>query len=91
MFSQNQEKDTDASENKYAHEKRQLPESENMVWLKLELSKYFGYIALIIMSVGRLLFAKYLDTCPFAAPLIYPLICTQIYSKLVNVILVLMS
>lgn len=62
-----------------------------MIWLKLELSKYFGYFALVFMSAGRIVFAKYLDTCPFAAPIIYPLICTQIYSKLVNVILVLMS
>lgn len=69
---------------------KEIKVEENLIWLKLELSKYFGIFALTIMTIGRIIFAK-AGYRPFAAPIIFPIISLTIHSRIVRLILVLIS
>lgn len=57
-----------------------------MIWLKLELTKYFGIIALVALTFGRYVFASF-GVKPFAAPLIFPFISLKIHSRIVRLLL----
>ena len=47
----------------------------------MELSKYFGIMALVLVSLGRVFSAKYLDCFPVVAPFMYPIMSLTIYNK----------
>ena len=44
------------------------------MWLQLELTRFFGFFALLVMSIMRLMEASILDCRPIAAQFIFPLI-----------------
>jgi hypothetical protein len=89
----------DNDEDKYAKKEKKPKKKgeaekkidENLIWLRLELSKYFGIMALMIMTIGRLGFAKFGGVRPYAAPLIFPFVSLMIHSRIVRLTLIILS
>lgn len=90
---------TESEESKYDKNKKvPLPskdkiitaEADNLIWLKLELTRFFGMFALFLICIGRVLASKE-NIMPFAAPLIFPMISLQIHSRFVRLALTLVT
>lgn len=60
----------------------------NNIWVKLGLTNYFGYIALILMSLMRIVAGKYGEWEPFGPQFMYPFISLKIKPSLWKIILV---
>ena len=60
-------------------------------WLQYEISKYFGIIGLIIMSVERFAIAEIMGTRPVGSQWIYPSSSLNIKPALLKFVLVFLS
>jgi len=60
-------------------------------WLQYELSKYFGYMALVIMSLLRYLMAVYGEAAPVGPSMMYPITSLKIKPEILKVVLVFIT
>ena len=56
----------DKTKNKKVEKKEEKP-NESLIFLQLELTRFFGFFAISVMSILRLLEASILDCRPIAA------------------------
>ena len=61
------------------------------IWLQLELSRFFSYFALLLMSLERVILAKVFGGMPVAAVFAYPFISLPMHSKFISLPLVVAS
>lgn len=61
------------------------------IWVKLQLTKYFGYIGIILLCLFRLATSKFGDWRPFGPQFMYPLISLKLEPTILKVILVFVT
>ena len=65
--------------------------AEKPSFLQVEMTKYFGVLALVLLSLERIIGVRYLDWKPIAAPMMFPMMSLKIHSRIVRIILVILT